>query len=187
MNSEAKGKDKEFKWGYTFAGLIAIGTAAAVQFAFGELDEGTLDNMPAILAIPYALGGKLGLTVPLAVLGLGLSVRDVLVHGSGNKQTPTSAPHFAKRAEPQEEEELEMGEPLSEAVEADPVRSPGPAKIPGRGGFAGTPRSTRSKREEEPAATDGQMVLSTAKYLNRKPGSNGRDFRKGTINTTSDE
>lgn len=195
MNSEAKDEEKEIKWGYAFAGLIAIGIAAAVQFAFGDLDEETLANMPAVLSIPYELGGKLGLTVPLAVVGLCLILRDVLVHGGGSKQTATPAPRtaasrFAKRAEPQEEEELEMGEPLSEAVEveAEPVPSPGPAKIPGRGGFAGSPRSTRSKREEEPAPTgDGQMVLASAKYLNRKPGAGDKDFRKGKINMTQDE
>ena len=189
MNTDPKAEDKEVKWGYAFAGVLAIGIAAVVQFAFGDLDQETQDNLPAIFAIPYAVGGKLGLTVPLCVIGLCLILRDALFQGGGKKQAATS-PRPSKRAARQEEEELEMGEPISE--EAETVPNSGPVKIPAaRGRFAGTTRPSGSSSGESRSGggvtSDGQMVLTTAKYLNRKPGSGNRDFRKGKTNSTQDE
>jgi hypothetical protein len=199
MNTDPKDEDKEMKWGYAIAGVLAIGIAAVVQFVFGDLDQETQENLPALFAIPYAMGGKLGLTIPLAVIGLILLLCEAFLHGGGSEQTTTSAaPRSAKRTAPakraaqQEEEEMEMGEPLSEAVEGEP--QPNAVKIPARGRFAGAPRSSgaprsggaaRSSEEESGVTSDGHMVLSTAKYL----GTNGGkpSFRKGKAVMRTDE
>lgn len=185
MSTAPNSDEKEIKWGYAFAGLLAIGIAAVVQFAFGELDSEGQANLPAILAAPYALAGKLGLTVPLVVIGLCLILRDVLIHGRSSAKAPSS--RSAKRTAQQEEEELEMGEPLSEAVEGlepDPVA----VKIPGARGFTGTTRPTGSgagSADSSSTAPNGQMVLTSAKYLNTKSGK--PDFRRGKSVARNDE
>jgi hypothetical protein len=187
MSAAPNADEKEMKWGYAFAGVLAIGIAVVVQFAFGELDQEGQENLPAILAVPYALGGKLGLTIPLAVIGLGLVLRDILVHGgSSAKVTSSRSAKRTARQEP-EEEELEMGEPLSEAVEGMEPQ-PAAVKIPGARGFTGTTRPAGSgggSSSSTGGSHNGQMVLTTAKYLGTKNGK--PDFRKGKSVARNDE
>jgi hypothetical protein len=152
---------EETKWGYAIAGGIALGFAAIIQFAFGDLEGESLANLPAFVRIPYTVAGKLGLTVPLAILGLGLVIRDVLAsrrtgaaqvvsspRGAGLKRgsspavppapTPAPAPAVAEpadsAADPNAEpiaEELEAGEPLPEEEQTGSGRRKIPA-LPGR-------------------------------------------------------
>src|SRR5262245_31932748 len=77
-NDETSGGETgESKWGYAVAGAIALGFAAVIQFAFGGLDEDSLARLPGFIKVAYGVGGKLGITVPLALLGLGLIIRDL--------------------------------------------------------------------------------------------------------------
>lgn len=192
------------KWGYAFAGACALGFAALIQAAFGGLEEESLANLPAIVTVPYGIAGKLGITVPLALLGVGLILRDLLVNQrGGTARLDESAPGRSTRiagvrqpepgAAPVAVEDLEVGEPL-----ADEVPSPAPVAKPGKkiaalaGGFGGrhegAPATTGGPvGDAEPVAQrpgSGQVVLSSAKYLNKNPGGS---FRKGTSSHTHDE
>jgi hypothetical protein len=206
MNSRtaAGTDDRPLKWGYAIAGAFAIGFAALIQVAFEGLDEETLANLPAIVAIPYGVAGEMGITIPLAVLGLGLILRDVLSHGSagGSVAHPASRsarPSRVPKTKPAltgADEALEVGEPLAEEA---PAKAAGPQ--PARkiaavaGGFGG--RSERAP-ESIPGKTggpvgdstplpqrpgSGQLTLSSAKYMNRNPGGS---FRRGSTNHTED-
>jgi hypothetical protein len=192
------------KWGYAFAGACAVGFAALIQVAFDGLDEEALANLPAIVTVPYGLAGKLGITMPLALLGVGLILRDVMVNGRGSTMstaaTTTSRLSRIGGAHPpkpdvarKSADDLEVGEPLVEDLPP-----PAPSKKPARkiaalaGGFGG-------RREGVPETTggpvgdsvplpqrpgSGQVVLSSAKYLNKNPGGS---FRRGTTQHTNDE
>jgi hypothetical protein len=165
------------KWGYAFAGACALGFAALIQVAFGGLDEESLGRLPAIVTVPYGLAGKLGITVPLALLGVGLILRDVLVN---------------RRAGTVRLDDLEEGEPL-----ADEIPSPAPAKPAKKiaalaGGFEGRHEKANATTggpvaDAAPIAQrpgSGQVVLSSARYLNKNPGGS---FRKGTSSHSHDE
>jgi hypothetical protein len=166
------------KWGYAFAGACALGFAALIQVAFGGLDEEALANLPAIVTVPYGIAGKLGITVPLALLGVGLILRDVLVNRRGGIVKP---------------DDLEEAEPLAEEVPS-PALAPKPGKKIAAlaGGFEGrhhTPPPTTGGPvgDAVPIAQrpgSGQVVLSSAKYLNKNPSG---CFRKGTSSHTNDE
>jgi hypothetical protein len=185
------------KWGYAFAGACVLGFALLIQLAFQGLDEETLAGLPAIVSIPYGLAGKLGVTVPLALLGIGLIGRDLLVNGRIG-QTGETAGNVRSLAEnpgasPQAIDDLEMGEPIPD--EDPPARAPQkPAKKIAAlaGGFRGRseglaevvggPVGDSAPVAQRPGS--GQVALSSAKYLNKNPGGS---FRKGSTNHTSDE
>jgi hypothetical protein len=199
------------KWGYAFAGACALGFAALIQVAFDGLDEEALARLPAIVTVPYGMAGKLGITVPLALLGVGLILRDLLVNRRAVAARPEAAVPGratrnarARQAEPVTApvavEELEVGEPL-----ADEMSSPAPAAKPAAplvkpgkkiaalagafdGRHDGAPVTTGGPvGDAEPIAQrpgSGQVVLSSAKYLNKNPGGS---FRKGTSSHTHDE
>jgi hypothetical protein len=170
----------ESKWGYAIAGCIALAFAAVIQFAFGGLDEEMLANLPAVVTVPYGIAGKLGLTVPLAILGLGLILRDTMANSRGTNGDSARLAGRRGRAKPQDEEELEMGEPLPD--EPAPAASPkgvvkkipaGPARAPSRPA-GGAPQIDAG----------GGMVLSSAKYLNQNPGGGPGNLRKGSTEHT---
>jgi hypothetical protein len=192
------------KWGYAFAGACALGFAALIQVAFDGLDEDALANLPAIITIPYGIAGKLGITVPLAMLGAGLILRDVVINGRGSSMATaaTTPSRFGKIAgihTPKSEvvrgsaEDLEMGEPIAD--DAPPLA---PSKKPAKkiaalaGGFGGRrdgapvatggPMSDSAPVPQRPGS--GQVVLSSAKYLNKDPGGS---FRRGTTQHKNDE
>ena len=189
---------EETKWGYAIAGGIALGFAAIIQFAFGDLEGESLANLPAFVRIPYTVAGKLGLTVPLALLGLGLIIRDVLAsrrtgaaqvvslpRGAGLKRgsscavppVPVPAPAATEpadsAADPNAEpiaEELEAGEPLPEEEQTGSGRRKIPA-LPGR--FDGRVSS-------EEAATGGPAPAAS------EPSSTkAKSKSKGTVELAS--
>ena len=192
------------KWGYAFAGACAIGFAALIQVAFGGLDEEALANLPAIVTVPYGIAGKLGITVPLALLGAGLILRDVLVNQAGNTTGSAATPSRRIKLPPlpglKHEtargagEDLEVGEPLEESP---PAPLPSPAKKPARK-IAALPASFGGRRDGAAETTGGvlgdapvpqrpgtgQVVLSSAKYLNKNPGGS---FRRGSTQHSTDE
>jgi len=197
--------EASMKWGYAFAGACAIGFAALIQVAFGGLDEEALANLPALVTVPYGIAGKLGITVPLAMLGVGLILRDVLVNQRGNPSGTAPAParrtklpgvpglkHETARGSA---EDLEVGEPLADELPPAPLQSP--AKKPTRK-IAALPASFGGRRDGAAETTGGvlgdapvpqrpgtgQIVLSSAQYLNRNPGGS---FRRGTTQHSSDE
>jgi len=196
------------KWGYAIAGACALGFAALIQIAFDSLDETALERLPAFVTIPYGIAGKLGITIPLAALGLGLILRDVLVHrnatvcergaGALSRLARASRTSDARSAPVAgTEENLEVGEPLQEAAPAAPAGAKPAPKIAavargfgGRGGSApesipgktGGPVGDSTPAPQRPGS--GQIELSSAKYLNRNPGGS---FRRGTIQHTQDE
>ena len=192
------------KWGYAFAGACALGFAALIQVAFDGLDEDALANLPAIITIPYGIAGKLGITVPLAMLGVGLILRDVMVNGRGNSMATAATPSSRLSKipgvrTPQPEvsrgsvEDLEMGEPIAD--DPPPIA---PSKQPVKkiaalaGGFGGrrdgAPEATGGPVSDSAPAPQrpgsGQVALSSAKYLNKNPGGS---FRRGTTQRTNDE
>jgi hypothetical protein len=81
-----------------------------------------------------------------------------------------SAARVPQRAPQPEEEELETGEPIPGEGEPMPVAK----KIPGK---RGKPKENPSDQPAAESAPGGQMVLSTAKYLNTCAGK--PNFRKG--------
>lgn len=184
--------DSSMKWGYAFAGACALGFAALIQVAFDGLDEEALANLPDIVTVPYGIAGKLGITVPLALLGIGLILRDALVNQrSSAAGSVVASSRRAKDAVA--DEALEMGEPLPDEVAPAPA-APKPGKkiaalaggFGGRGG--GVPEETGGPvGDAAPVAQrpgSGQVVLSSAKYLNKNPGGS---FRKGSSNHTTEE
>jgi hypothetical protein len=200
MNNSApaeRAAANESKWGYAVAGGIALAFAAVIQFAFGGLDAEMLENLPAVVTVPYGVAGKLGLTVPLAVLGLGLILRDVLVNSRGSNADPGPTParlaaaagRRGRATPPQDEGELEYGEPLPD----EPVPAAAPKgvvkKIPAGPAPAPAPAPRRPAASAPPVDTGGGMVLQSAKYLNRNPGGGGPgNLRKGRIeHTKTDE
>ena len=191
------------KWGYAFAGACAVGFAALIQVGFDGLDEEAQANLPAIVTVPYGLAGKLGITVPLALLGVGLILRDVVVNGrestiSTAATTPARSRKISGAHPPKAEvaqrsgEDMEMGEPLEEAAPSQaPSRMPAKKIAALAGGFGGrregTPESTGGPVGDAPVHQrpgSGQVVLSSAKYLNKNPGGS---FRRGTTQHTNEE
>lgn len=155
--------DQEIKWGYAFAGAIALGFAAVIQFVFAGLDEDSLARLPGFVKLAYGIGGKLGITVPLALLGLGLIIRDLTASRSVAKaasaSTARSGKSWCARKAEENDEDLEVGEPIpGQSMPSIPVKA-GPAQKQLVGAKAGA----RSEPEE-----NGGMVLSSAKYLNRR-------------------
>jgi hypothetical protein len=199
--SPARESDANLKWGYAFAGLIALGFAALIQVAFHGLDEETLANMPAAVTVPYGFAGKLGITIPLALLGLGLIVRDGLANlrdTSGSIERVVRprreiAPAPGLAAATHAEELLEEGEPIpdqppGQVGSAKPARKIAALTAGFEGRAAGAPARTGgpvSSSDPVPQRPgSGQIALSSAKYLNKNPGGS---FRKGTTNNTTDE
>jgi hypothetical protein len=208
MNSRTSAgtDDGPVKWGFAIAGAIAIGFAALIQLAFDGLDAETLATLPAMVAILYGIAGKLGVTIPLAVLGFGLILRDVL--GNRNTGTGVARPvarlaHISRTSKTKSAavsdagECQEVGEPLAEEAPAPAAVAQPARKIAAvAGGFGGRGGSAQ---ESIPGKTggpvgdstplpqrsgSGQMVLSSAKYLNRDPGAS---FRRGTTHHTRNE
>ncbi len=189
------------KWGYSIAGAFAIGFAALIQIAFDGLDEETLAGLPAIVTVPYGIAGKLGITVPLALLGGGLILRDVLVNRLGKshgipatQETQTRRPgqaHPKSGVYQGSGEDLEVGEPLAEELPPSPSRKPARKIAALAGGFGGrrdgASEMTSGALGDAPVAPrpgSGQVLLSSAKYLNRNPGGS---FRRGTTQHSTDE
>ena len=200
MNNTSATKQRgnaEIKWGYAFAGALALGFAGVIQFAFGGLSDEMLENMPAVVVVPYQMAGKLGITVALALLGLGLILRDVWVNRSRSVQASASPcrKKQATRTAPAADDDLETGEPLPDQQAPAPGRKIAAlgGRFEGRGksegpGSTGGPSPAMSE-EYGGSSGGGQVVLASAKYLNPKsagPGGNG-GFRKGGTNHTTDE
>src|SRR5262245_13220033 len=101
------------KWGYAIAGAIALGFALFIQVAFVGLDEEGVANLPAIAAVPYSLAGKLGITIPLLLLGVGLILRDVLANQPNQNEPPREKAKAKPRRESKEtvatDDGLEIG------------------------------------------------------------------------------
>ena len=55
-------------------GLGVITLATVVNFALAGMDQQELDAMPAVLKVPYEMGGRLGVTIILVMLGLSVMV-----------------------------------------------------------------------------------------------------------------
>jgi hypothetical protein len=129
MPSKRKNTD-ESPWGYAVAGCVALAFAALIQFALAELPHNVLKYLPI---------GKLAMTVPLAALGIALIARDfvanfgkppaVVVRTSRERARPAPQPRaadptpdsdvvpteeLALESVPEEEPDLEIGEPLAE-------------------------------------------------------------------------
>jgi hypothetical protein len=175
-------EDPGSKWGYATAGAIALGFAAVIQFAFGGLDDEALANMPAVIVVPYEFAGKLGLTVPLAALGLFLILRDAIsnVKGAG----VASAAHAALRRPARKHvmalaaggdelpvaDEMETGEPLADE-ERSRTRRPRivglPGRFEGRIEGSGSEQSESGRSEEKGKPPVHGMVLSTEKYVKK--------------------
>src|SRR5262245_21433042 len=197
------------KWGYAFAGACAIGFAALIQVAFGGLDEEALARLPAIVTVPYGIAGKLGITVPFALLGVVLILRDLLVNRRAGAARPEATASGrstknakARRSEPVTVagEDLEVGEPLADDVPlpAPVAKADAPLAKPGKkiaalagafdGRHDGAPETTGGPVGDAASSAQrpgsGQVALSSAKYLNKNPGGS---FRKGTSSHTHDE
>jgi hypothetical protein len=127
--------------------------------------------------VPYSLAGKLGITVPLALIGVGLIARDLLANaGTGGVRT-TTAPARTRRAVPKADDDLEVGEPIPEELATPAAPIPAARKIPvgpTRRPAAGTPSAP-------PVDAGGGMVLSSAKYLSS--GNNGAGGARGNFRT----
>ncbi len=167
---DKSGETGESKWGYAVAGAIALGFATVIQFAFGGLNEDSLARLPAFVKVAYGVGGKLGITVPLALFGLVLIGRD-LVAKKQSKVVDAPSPARPAKAVPTwcalkaagDDEDLEVGEPIP--GEGSPKPAAETKKIAAtRGRFAGGPTGD----SPEPSEDGGGMVLSSAKYLNRR-------------------
>jgi hypothetical protein len=78
-----------------------------------------------------------------------------------NSRASNNAARWGSAAQQTEEEELETGEPIPEENEPAPV-----GKIPARRGKFGGGPPTQPKPSN---SNDGQVVLATAKYLQRDP------------------
>jgi hypothetical protein len=194
------------KWGYAIAGAIALGFAAVIQVAFGGLDEETLAKLPAVVAVPYGIAGKLGITVPLALLGIGLILRDAFVNLNVNPQrcrTPrrerTTAGAIAQkgRIPAASGEVLEVGEPIPEEMSPAPPAPKKPAgkkiaalqcQFDGRATSAkattGGPVDDTNTVPQRPGG--GSIVLTSEKFMRRKPSEPG-DMRRGRTHHTTDE
>jgi hypothetical protein len=163
------------KWPGAVAGAVALGLAAAVQFAGGGLSDETVAGLSPVLAQPYRFAGNLCLTLPLA--GFGLVLLGAAVFAPRRQPVPPASPAEprtvvapqtiagGKRSSTlcdidigaawETEEELETGEPLEEEDEAD-------AEV----------IAVRPARPARPAVrpTPGAVELVTAKYLARPAG-----------------
>lgn len=111
-----RNQTQEDRWGYAVAGTAAIGFAALIQFAFDDLPPAALVYLPV---------GKLALTVPLAALGGVLIARDLFANlgrrPAAVVQTQTEPATLDEQPQdvnfaPDEELDLETGEPLEEEM-----------------------------------------------------------------------
>jgi hypothetical protein len=158
------------KWGFATAGAIALGFAAVIQFAFGGLGDEALANLPAFIVVPYEFAGKLGLTVPLAALGLILILRDVVANR--NARAPRNSSRAAGGGEMLVAEEMETGEPMPE--ERPRLRRPRIVGLPGRfdgrvEGSASEGAGSGPSEDRAKPAVHG-MALSTEKYMKKTRG-----------------
>ena len=160
-------------------------------------------HLPAIVTVPYGIAGKLGITVPLALLGVGLILRDVVVNQhAGSTEVNAVVPARLKKisrvcspkpgAVPGEVEDLEVGEPLVDEVPlVQPTQKPAmkiAARAGGFGGRAGGVPETTGGPVGDSAPVpqrpgSGQVVLSSENSEQNPGGS----FRKGVTNRTKDE
>lgn len=165
--------EPEMKWGYAFAGVLAVGFAAVIQFVFGDLNQEGIDNLPAILAVAYSAAGKIGLTIPLAVIGAALVVFDVWRSLKRRRKA-----RAARRRNPND------GVATTALSAADAAAAPAPdGKI--RGGYhlgASARRGNRVNTTEEgqevvpdggvvlgpidPGKGGGRVKLATERYMN---------------------
>jgi len=177
--------DVEMKWGYAFAGALALGFAAVVQFVFGELTAEGAEALPAVLAVAYAAAGKLGLTVPLTILGVGLILFDVAKHVGGRK-------HPTTEVAPAPSSSIAATAPSAADRDAEAPAAPPSEGGKIRGGWRGSEAARRGKkvnsteegeevRHEGPMTlapikegkgNDGRVKLATERYMNwtKKPG-----------------
>jgi hypothetical protein len=182
-SARPRAAEENSKWGYATAGAIALAFAAVIQFAFGDLSTDTQARLPAFVRIPYAVAGKLGLTVPMALVGLGLIGRDVLANrraglppvaggprevgprsgASSRVARPPVPAHAAPGAEPLAEE-LEAGEPLPGEEQPAEQTGSGRRKIPALpGGFDGRVSTTESGTTAGPAPAGSEPRPAKAK------------------------
>ena len=197
---DARGAASGSKWGYLIAGAIVLNAAAVVQFALGDLSEGARAKLPGVVFKLHAAGGKVPLTVPVALLGAGLIVFALLP----NRQPELPAPPVGRSSSPANrvpprvrlpmptpagleavaadgEEGLPIGEELPDQEQPAPQRKKIPA-LPGRfDGRAsseraetGGPAPAASERSRSKTKSGGNVELASEKYLDKgkKPGRN---------------
>jgi hypothetical protein len=168
-------------WVFATLGAMAVLGAVVVQFVVPGLDAEMLATMPGFVQAAYAATGKIALTIPLMVLGLGLISRDAIrnMHrGSEGAVAPPPAKSRAVVAQPVEEEVF--AEEIYDELPPPPLPATTPTpsgKIRARFGRptpADAPEASPTPFRN-PNSEGGSVALSTAKYLN-----NGKpDFRKG--------
>jgi hypothetical protein len=170
------GNEQEMRWGYAFAGAMALGFAAIVQFVFGELTPEGIEALPAFLAGLYIAAGKLGLTVPLAGLGALLILFDVARGGGGSPKPAAAEPTAAARLN------AAMTAAASPPARQTPKRGGPVGKIPGRwrgagygkrGATVNTTEQGEETHQEGPVqmgpiqeGNGGRMKLDTERYMN---------------------
>jgi hypothetical protein len=204
---DARGAASGSKWGYLIAGAIALNAAAVVQFALGDLSEGARAKLPGVVFKLHAAGGKVPLTVPIALLGAGLIVYALLpnrqpelpappvgrLSSAANRvpprvrlPMPTPAGLEAVAAEPgADEERLPIGEELPDQEQPRPRRKKIPA-LPGRfDGRAsseraetGGPAPAESERPRSKTKSGGNVELASEKYLDKRKKP-GRNSHQG--------
>ena len=190
--------DSDIKWGYAIAGAFALGFAMLIQVAFGELDDESAANLPAIAAVPYAIAGKAGLTIPLGLFGLVLILRDLLRNQDSLFDSASQSAPARKRktppTTPKAEEALEVGEPIPDEAPPAPAAGKAPAKkitalegqFDGRHTTApastGGPVGSSDPTPQRP--NSGRIELASERFLNKNPGG---AFRKGRTNHTGNE
>jgi hypothetical protein len=166
----------ELKWGYAFAGALALGFAALIEFAFGDLTPEGVEALPSFLAVAYELAGKHGLTVPLAILGVVLLVWEVAKpHGRPKPVRPDPATAAVKATL------ATVGTGTGEMVpiQAGPVEPPPPTPAKNgkiRGGWHGSGAARRGKtvhtsEEGEEVTHEGPMTMEP---IARGDGKSGR-------------
>ena len=156
--------------------------------------------LPAIVTVPYGIAGKLGITVPLGLARLGPD-SPRRARQPARASLPAALPYRRKdrgRSPAWDRTARsggdEAGEPLADEVPSPAQTAPKPGKKIAAlaGGFGGrrcgcpadNGRAGRAMRASRPAPGSGQVVLSSAKYLNKNPGGS---FRKGSTQSHDEE
>jgi hypothetical protein len=97
-------REHEVRWVCAFAGVLVLGSAAAIQFVLGEMPAEEIEKMPPFLVVLYAMTGKFIVTIPLALLGGALLLKDLTRAGhrqntiAPKKPKPTAVAPRAKPA-----------------------------------------------------------------------------------------
>lgn len=177
------------RWVFATVGVFASGVAVLGQFLFPGPNTDAIAGLPEFVRT----AGKLPVTIPLLVLGLGLISRDAIKNM--HRGTPVAAPPLQVKSRPKvravQPTPLEEEEMFAEEICDDLPPPPMPAATPSPGGkirarfvmpaTADAPQAP-PPTFRNPNAEGGTVALSTAKYLN-----NGKpDFRKGSVRHTQD-